>query len=50
MPFGLKSVGATYQRLVNMMFNNLIGRMIEVYMDDMLFKSKVVEDHIKHLG
>ncbi|XP_022863650.1 uncharacterized protein LOC111383741 [Olea europaea var. sylvestris] len=39
MPFGLKNVGATYQRLVNMMFVELIGRTIEVYVDDMLVKS-----------
>ena len=40
MPFGLKNVGATYQRLVNKMFNRQIGRNMEVYMDDMLVKSK----------
>ena len=50
MPFSLKNVGATYQRLVNMMFKDLIGKMMEVYVDDMLVKSKVAEDHIKHLG
>ena len=50
MPFGLKNAGATYQRLVNMMFKNLIGKMMEVYAHDMLVKSKVAEDHIKHLG
>ena len=36
MPFGLKNVGATYQRLVNMMFEVLIGKTMEVYVDDML--------------
>ena len=40
MPFGLKNVGVTYQRLVNKMFNNQIGRNMEVYVDDMLVKSK----------
>jgi hypothetical protein len=39
MPFGLKHVGATYQRLVNKMFQAQIGRNMEVYMDDMLVKS-----------
>lgn len=39
MPFGLKNEGTTYQRLVNHMFSNQIGRNIEVYMDDMLVKS-----------
>ncbi|XP_074336467.1 uncharacterized protein LOC141673611 [Apium graveolens] len=49
MPFGLINAGATYQRLVNMMFKDQIGRTMEVYVDDMLVKSKVTTDHIKHL-
>ena len=40
MSFRLKNAGATYQRLVNKMFNKQIGRNMEVYMDDMLVKSK----------
>ena len=40
MPFELKNAGATYQRLVNRMFNKQIGRNMEVYVDDMLIKSK----------
>ena len=40
MPFGLKNAGATYQRLVNKMFNKKIGSNMEVYMDDMLVKIK----------
>ena len=40
MPFGLKNARATYQRLVNKMFNRQIGRNMEVYVDDMLIKSK----------
>ena len=39
MPFGLKNLEATYQRLVNHMFRPQIGRNVEVYMDDMLAKS-----------
>ncbi|XP_074327297.1 uncharacterized protein LOC141665218 [Apium graveolens] len=49
MPFGLINAGATYQRLVNMMFKNQIGRTMEVYVDDMLVKSKEANDYIKHL-
>jgi hypothetical protein len=39
MPFSLKNAGATYQRLVNKMFQAQIGRNMEVYVDDMLVKS-----------
>ncbi|KAL0403666.1 UNVERIFIED_CONTAM: Retrovirus-related Pol polyprotein from transposon gypsy [Sesamum radiatum] len=48
MPFGLKNAGATYQRLVNRMFKNQIGSTMEVYVDDMLVKSKE-EDHLREL-
>ena len=50
MPFGLKNVGATYQRLVNRMFQKQIGTFMEVYIDDMLVKSIKVELHITHLA
>ena len=49
MPFGLKNAGATYQRLVNKMFQNQIGASMEVYIDDMLVKSVKAELHITHL-
>ena len=49
MPFGLKNVGATYQRLVNQMFNKQIGRNMEVYVDNMLVKSKEKKDHLDDL-
>ena len=49
MPFGLKNTGATYQRLVNQMFKKQIGRNVEVYVDDMLVKSKKEEDHLDDL-
>ena len=48
-PFGLKNAGATYQRLVNKMFQKQIGTSMEVYIDDMLVKSTTVELHIAHL-
>ncbi|KAL2248189.1 UNVERIFIED_CONTAM: Retrovirus-related Pol polyprotein from transposon [Sesamum indicum] len=50
MPFGLKNAGATYQRLVNKMFGDLLGKTMEVYVDDMLVKSKRSQDHIKDLS
>ena len=49
MPFGFKNAGATYQRLVNMMFKDLIGKSMEVYVNDMLVKSKMAGDHVEHL-
>ena len=48
MPFGLKNVGATYQRLVTKMFRSLLGKTMEVYIDDMLVKSKERSDHAGH--
>ena len=50
MPFGLKNAGATYQRLVNKMFQKQIGASMEVYIDDMLVKSTTTEFHIAHLS
>lgn len=49
MPFRLKNAGATYQRLVNLMFKGQIGRNVEVYVDDMLVKSKQASDHLRDL-
>ncbi|KAL0448882.1 UNVERIFIED_CONTAM: hypothetical protein Slati_1444600 [Sesamum latifolium] len=49
MPFGLKNAGATYQRLVDKIFRPQIGRNVEVYVNDMLVKSKKAEDHIADL-
>ena len=49
MPFGLKNVGATYQRLMNKMFAHQIGRNVQVYVDDMLVKSLHKVDHLDDL-
>ena len=49
MPFDLKNARATYQRLVNMMLKDLIGKTMEVYMDNILVKSRMVGDHVEHL-
>ncbi|KAM2963978.1 hypothetical protein FF2_021823 [Malus domestica] len=50
MPFSLKNAGATYQRLVNLMFAEQIGKSMEVYVDDMLVKSKHADQHITNLS
>ena len=49
-PFGLKNVGATYQRMMNKIFEPQLGRKIEVYIDDMVVKSKLESEHINDLG
>ena len=49
MSFGLKNAGVNYQRLVNIMFDEFLGKTMEVYLDDMLVKSVLAEDHIRHL-
>ena len=46
----MKNVRATYQRLVNKIFAKLLGVSMEVYIDDMLVKSAVVQDHVTHLN
>ncbi|XP_057540741.1 uncharacterized protein LOC130818595 [Amaranthus tricolor] len=49
MPFGLKNAGATYQRMVNKVFQSQIGRNLEVYVDDMITKSKQASQHAADL-
>ena len=46
MPFGLKNVGATYQRAATTLLHDLINKEVEVYVDDMIVKSKEHEGHI----
>ena len=46
MTFGLKNAGATYQRAMNYIFHKLIDRIVEIYIDDVVVKSKgYKEDH-----
>ena len=49
MPFGLKNAGATYQRMMTRMFRDKLGRTVEVYIDDMVVKSKQEGRHIEDL-
>ena len=49
MPFGLKSVGSTYQRMMTKMFEPQLGKNIEVYIDDIVVKSKEVSNHMDDL-
>ena len=45
MPFGLKNTGSIYQRIVTRMFESQLGKNIDIYIDDMVVKSKVVSEH-----
>ena len=49
MTFGLKNAGATYQRAMNYIFHDLIGKLVEVYIDDVVVKSALPEDHLANL-
>ena len=49
MPFGLKNVGPTYQRLMNKMSAHQLGRNVQVYVDNMLVKSVRENDHLNDL-
>ena len=49
MPFDLKNAGATYQRAATTILHDLIHKEIEVYVDDMIIKSKTREGHVPAL-
>ena len=49
MSFGLKNARSTYQRMMMRMFESLLGKNIEIYIDDMVVKSKVVLEHLEDL-
>ena len=49
LPFGLKNATATYQRLMNKMFMQQVGRNVQVYVNDMLVKSQREEDNLEDL-
>ena len=50
MSFGLKNARSTYQRMMTRMFEQQMGKSIEVYIDDMVVKSKLVPNHVRDLG
>jgi hypothetical protein len=49
MTFGLKNANATYQRTMNYIFHKLISRIVEIYIDDVVVKSKGYRDHLVDL-
>ena len=49
MTFGLKNAGATYQRAMNLIFHDLLGIILEIYIDDVVVKSDNVDHHLADL-
>ena len=49
MPFSLKNIGATYQRVATTLFHDMMHRNVEVYMDDMIVKSQGRAYHLATL-
>ncbi|GKD25041.1 reverse transcriptase domain-containing protein [Tanacetum coccineum] len=50
MPFGLKNVGATYQRLVDRAFDSHVGQNMEVYVDNLVIKSHTEAEMLRDIG
>ena len=50
MPFSLKNARSTYQRMMTKMFEPQLGKNIEIYINDMVVKSKKVSDNVDDLG
>ena len=49
MTFELKNAGATYQRAMNYIFHKLISQIVEIYIDDVVVKSKGHKEHLTDL-
>jgi hypothetical protein len=49
MTFGLKNAGTTYQRAMNYIFHELIRKIVEIYIDDVVVKSKSYKEHLADL-
>ncbi|XP_019178351.1 PREDICTED: uncharacterized protein LOC109173565 [Ipomoea nil] len=50
MPFRLKNAGATYTRMVARLFQDLLGKSMAAYVDDMLVKSREEAKHAEDLA
>jgi hypothetical protein len=49
MTFGLKNAGVTYQRAINYIFHELIGKIVEIYIYYLVVKSKSYKEHLADL-
>jgi hypothetical protein len=50
MPFGLRNAGATYQRCMQHVFGDHIGQTVEVYVDDIVVKTRKTDDLVSDLN
>jgi hypothetical protein len=49
MTFGLKNANVTYQRAMNLIFHDLLGSILEIYIDDVIVKSDSMDNHLADL-
>jgi hypothetical protein len=49
MTFGLKNAGATYQRAMKLIFHDLLGIVLEIYIDDVVVKSDSMNNYLANL-
>ena len=49
MPFGLKNAGATYQCVMRRIFDDMLHKNVECYIDNLVVKSRKREDHLQDL-
>ena len=46
MTFGLKNAGATYQRAMNYIYHDLVGKLVEIHIDNVVVKSTSIGGHL----
>lgn len=50
LPFGLKNAPAIFQRMIDDVLKEYIGRICYVYIDDIIVFGKSIEEHLKNVG
>jgi len=49
MPFRLNNALATFQRLINKVLRQYIGKFVQVYLDDVIIYSNNLDEHKRHI-
>jgi len=49
MPFGLNNISATFQRLMNKVLRQYIGKFVQVYLDNVIIYSNNLNEHKRHI-